>query len=322
MSKPLVVGVDLGGTKVATILADRDAKIVSRVTRPTERERGPEAVLTAVADSVREAVAAGGARMDDVAGVGVGSPGPLDPRTGVVFFAPNLKWHDVPIVAFLEDALGVPVFLENDANLAGLGEARLGAGRGSRNMVYVTVGTGIGGGLILGGEIYGGSSFVAGEIGHMIIADADEGPLCGCGNRGCLEALAAGPAIAGMARELIRHGEETMIVDLVGGNIDLVTAETVGQAAMAGDAAAIAIVGKAAEYLGIGLSNIINILNPDKIVVGGGVARLGEILLEPVRETVKAHALAPAFNAVSIVAAELGTDAGAVGAACLAISRT
>ncbi len=321
MPRPLVVGVDLGGTKVATAAANLEAAIISRVTRPTEPERGVDAVVATIIDSVREAVAQAGARMDDVAGVGVGSPGPLNPETGVVVFAPNLKWHDVPLGALMSEVLGVPVYLENDANLAGLGEARLGAGRGSKNMIYITVSTGIGGGLILGGEIYSGSSFVAGEIGHMAIVDVDEGPLCGCGNRGCLEALAAGPAIARMARELIRHGEETMMVDLVSGNIELVTSEIVGRAALAGDAAAIAVVGKAADYLGVGIANLINILNPDTVVIGGGVSRLGEVLLEPVREVVAGRALKPAFEAVRIVQAELGPDAGVVGAVCLVLSE-
>lgn len=321
MAKPLVVGVDLGGTKVATVVARSDAAIVSRVTRPTEPERGVDAVVATIIDSVREAVAEAGAKLDDVAGVGVGSPGPLNPETGVVVFAPNLKWHDVPLVALMRQALGVPVYLENDANLAALGEARYGAGRGSKNMIYITVSTGIGGGLILGGEIYSGSSFVAGEVGHMIITDEDGSPQCGCGNHGCLEALASGPAIARMARELIRHGEETMILDLVHGNIELVTSEVVGRAALAGDAAAIAILGKAADYLGIGIANLVNILNPDTVVIGGGVSRVGEILLKPVREVVAERALRPAFEAVRIVQAELGPDAGVVGAVSLVFSK-
>lgn len=319
MAKPLVVGVDLGGTKVATVVADRRAAIVSRVTKATEPERGVDAVVGTILDTVREAVDQAGAHLGEIGGVGVGSPGPLDPEAGVVIFAPNLKWQNVALAPIMRDALGVPVYLENDANLAGLGEARYGAGRGSKNMIYITVSTGIGGGLIFGGEIYRGSSFVAGEVGHMMIMD--EGPLCGCGNYGCLEALASGPAIAKMARELIRHGEETMMIDLVGGNVDLVTAETVGQAAMQGDAAAIAVVGKAAEYLGIGIANLVNILNPDTVVIGGGVARLGEILLEPVRETAAQHALKPAFEAVKIVGAELGTNAGVVGAVSLVLSK-
>ncbi|MGE5584575.1 MAG: ROK family protein [Bacillota bacterium] len=321
MARPLVVGVDLGGTKVATAAAGCDAAIVSRVTSPTEPERGVDAVVATIIESVEEAVAEAGATLDAVAGVGVGSPGPLNPETGVVTFAPNLKWHDVPLGALMRQALGVPIYMENDANLAALGEARYGAGRGSKNMIYITVSTGIGGGLIFDGEIYSGSSFVAGEIGHMTIADEDEGPRCGCGNYGCLESLASGPAIARMARELIRHGEETMIVDLVQGNIELVTSEIVGRAALAGDAAAIAILGKAADYLGIGIANLVNILNPDTIVIGGGVSRVGEILLEPVREVVAERALRPAFEAVRIVQAELGPDAGVVGAVCLVLSK-
>ncbi|MGE5587081.1 MAG: ROK family protein [Clostridia bacterium] len=321
MARPLVVGVDLGGTKVATAVARSDAAIVSRVTKQTEPERGLDAVVATIIDSVREAVEEAGAKLDDVAGVGVGSPGPLNPETGTVIFAPNLGWHDVPLVALMEQALNVPVHIENDANLAALGEARYGAGRGSKNMIYITVSTGIGGGLILGGEIYSGSSFAAGEVGHMTITDEDGSPQCGCGNYGCLEALASGPAIARMARELIRHGEETMILDLVRGNVELVTSEVVGRAALAGDAAAIAILGKAADYLGIGIANLVNILNPDTVVIGGGVSKVGEILLKPVREVVAERALKPAFEAVKIVRAELGADAGVVGAVCLVLSR-
>ncbi len=319
MGKALVIGVDLGGTKVATAAADLDGLLLAKVIEPTRPERGIGAVIETIVDTIKEAATSAGASKSDIRSVGIGSPGPIDPKAGVVVFAPNLMWHNVPIVELLESELDLPVCLENDANVAALGEYRFGAGRKSSNMVYITVSTGVGGGLILDGEIYAGSFGMAGEVGHMTIAD--DGPLCGCGNQGCLEALAAGPAIARKAQACILHGQETIMTDMVSGRLEEITSKTVGEAAAAGDILAKEIVDKAAEYLGIGIANLINVINPDTIVIGGGVSNMGELLLQPLRRATQRRAMKAAFEKVEIVKAELGSDAGVVGAVCLALGR-
>lgn len=317
--KALVIGVDLGGTKVATAAADCSGSLLSKVTKPTLPERGLDAVIETIVDSIREATTSAGGSKQDIRCIGIGSPGPIDPEAGIVVFAPNLMWHNVPIVGILKGILDLPVYLENDANVAGLGEYRFGAGRGSKNMVYVTVSTGVGGGLILNGEIYAGSFGMAGEVGHMTIAS--DGPLCGCGNQGCLEALAAGPAIARKAQADILHGQETIMTEMVSGKIEEITSKTVGEAALAGDILAKEIIEKTGEYLGIAAANLINIINPDTIVIGGGVSNIGELLLAPLRRAAKRRAIKAAFEKVRIVKAELGSDAGLVGAICLALGQ-
>jgi len=317
MGKSLVVGVDLGGTKIATAAANFEGSIISKVIRPTCPERGQDAVVKDIVESIREAVASAGATMVDVKSIGIGSPGPVNHGAGIIIFAPNLMWQNVPIVQILQGMLDVPVYLENDANAAGLGEYRFGAGKGSRNMIYITVSTGIGGSLILGGKIHTGSYGVAGEVGHMTIVN--DGPLCGCGNQGCLEALAAGPAIARRAQACVLHGDNTIMKDLAGGCIESITSKTVGEAAASGDALAMEIINKTGEYLGIGVANLINVINPDTVVIGGGVSNMGELLLAPLRRATELRAIKAAFERVRIVEAGLGPEAGLVGAVCVAL---
>ena len=294
---------------MATAAADFDG-LLCQVIEPTRPERGIDAVIGTIVDTIKEAATSAGASKSDIRFIGIGSPGPIDPKTGMVIFAPNLMWHNVPIVRMLEGILDLPVCLENDANVAALGEYQFGAGRRSKNMVYITVSTGVGGGLILDGKIYAGSFGMAGEVGHMtIVAD---GPLCGCGNQGCLEALASGPAIARKARACVLHGQETTMTDMVSGKLEEITSKTVGEAAAAGDVLAKEIVDKAGEYVGIAVANLINIINPDTIVIGGGVSNMGELILEPLRKAAGRRAMKAAFDEVRIVKAELGSDAGVV----------
>ncbi|HHY45963.1 MAG TPA: ROK family protein [Firmicutes bacterium] len=311
------VGVDLGGTKVATGITDTRGRVLYRVERPTEAEKGVERVFDNIHTTVREVIDRAGASLDQIVGIGVCSPGPLDPATGVVLFAPNLKWNNVPLKKTMEEALGLPVSVENDARLAALGEFYSGAGRGAENMVYITVSTGIGGGLIFDGRLYRGTSYVAGEVGHTIIEPG--GPRCGCGNRGCLEALASGTAIARMARELVAAGHGKRILALAGGDESLITAKLVARSAGEGDEEALSILDRAFTYLGIGVANLVNLLNPEVIVIGGGVARIGDKLFEKVRQVVSQTAISAASGAVRIVPSLLGGDAGVVGAAVLAL---
>lgn len=233
---------------------------------------------------------------------------------------PNLPgWDRVPLRQLIEDSLGIPTTLENDANAAVLGEHRFGAGRGVAHMIYVTVSTGIGGGLILDGRLYHGATGMAGEIGHTTVLPY--GPLCGCGNRGCLEALASGSAIARRARERVAHGVPTRIADLAGNDPELITAKLVAEAASEGDAEARGILAEAMNYLGIGMANLVNLLNPELIVIGGGLTHIGERLFGPVRRAIDQHAFPAQAQAVHVVRAGLGDDVGVLGAAAVAWCR-
>ena len=254
-----------------------------------------------------------------VAAVGVGAPGPLDIAAGVVIAPPNLPgWERVPLRQMLRDALSIPTYLDNDANAAALGEHRFGAGRGTRHMIYVTVSTGIGGGLILDGRLYHGASGVGGEVGHISVLP--HGPLCGCGNRGCLEALASGTAIAREARERVNRGVPTLIAELAGGDPQQITARLVAEAAQRGDPEAQTILHTAMDYLGIGMASLVNLFNPQMIVIGGGLSKLGETLFEPVRRAIRRHAFQAAAQDVQVVPARLGDQVGVLGAAAVALT--
>jgi glucokinase len=261
-----------------------------------------------------------GVPAEQITAVGVGSPGPVDAAEGLVVAPPNLPgWDRVPLRQTIEDALGIPTYLENDANAAALGENVFGAGRGTKEMIYMTVSTGVGGGFIFGGKLYGGASGAAAEVGHMTILP--RGPHCGCGNRGCLEAVASGTAIAREGRELLLRDVPTLIAELAGGDPDLVSAKVVAQAAQQGDAEAEEIIYEAMSYLGVGVANLVNLLNPELIVIGGGLTNMGDALFGAVRRAVDRRTFPIAAQRVRIVPAELGDRVGVLGAAAVAMQR-
>lgn len=315
-----VVGVDLGGTKILTALAGMDGRLAAEVKMPTGAGEGQQHVIGQIVRSVEQVLQTAGVKPEQVPAIALGAPGPLDTVRGIIHFAPNLAWHDLPIRQVLEQQLSIPVLLDNDANLAALGEHVYGAGRGEDNMVYITVSTGIGGGLIFGGRLYRGFTDGAGEIGHMTVFP--DGPLCGCGNRGCLEALASGTAIARDAKDLATCGRGEQILLAAGGDPAGITAVTVAAAAADGDAAAKSIIAKAARYLGIGIANIINLLNPSLVVLGGGVMEIGEPVWRHLRLEVQARALESAGKSTRLAKAELGSHAGVMGAIALALQQT
>lgn len=312
-----VLAVDLGGTKIYSALVGPGDRIINRDVRPTEAARGKDRVVANILASL-EAVLPPGARQEGrIAGIGVGAPGPLDPRTGRIFFAPNLQWHDVNLKEILQSTLGLPVFLENDANLAALGEHLYGAGQGYEDLVFITVSTGVGGGLILRGDIYSGAFGGAGEIGHLVVEPG--GPLCSCGNRGCLEAVASGRALRKRALELIAAGKGRRIFELAGGDPEAVDAPVVAQAAHAGDPEACELLAGAGRYLGLAIGNIANLLNPPLFVIGGGVARgAGELLLGPARAGARQHVFPALRDFLKIVPGALRGRAGVLGAAAYA----
>jgi glucokinase len=308
-----LVGLDLGGTRIRAAVTDEDGRIVSRSEALTEAAEGPAAVIRRIEQTIRRAV--GSLPWAEVAGIGVGAPGPLDPYAGVVVHAPNLPgWDDVPLRDMLASTFGVAVAIGNDANLAALGEHAYGAGRGVSDMVYMTISTGIGGGIISGGELLLGHRGFAGEIGHQTILV--DGPLCGCGNRGCLEALAAGPAIARLAREVAAGRPDTLMRTLVKGDLARISAKVVSAAAAEGDEAAIAVVRQAGAYIGVGLANLANTLNPELFVLGGGVTNIGPLLFDAIQEAFARSAML-ASRYARIVPAALGDDVVLWGAIAL-----
>jgi glucokinase len=316
----VALGIDLGGTKILTAVGDGRGMLLSRDHRVTPSATGREAVLEAIHDSVRRSLDEASLCMEQVAAIGVGAPGPSNPQTGILHSSPNLPgWRDVPVQKLIEDRYDRPAFLVNDANAAALAEYHFGAGRGACCFLYVTVSTGIGGGIVVGGKLYTGSRGVAAEIGHMTISD--QGPRCNCGNTGCWEAMGSGTALARKARGRIAAGESTGILDHAGGDVRKVTARTVRQAAEAGDGLAVGLVAETAHVIGTGLANLINIFNPDVIALGGGLTRMGGMLLDPAREVARQRAFDPAFESVRIETAVLGRDSGVLGAVVYALGQ-
>ncbi len=321
MSNPeprYVVGVDLGGTKISvgSVIAESGREVVVR-TALTHAERGSDAVVDRIVEMIEtviaQTMASEQAPRSAFAGVGVGSPGALDRARGVVVVAHNLGWRDLPLRALIAERVGLETALDNDANCATLGEWWTGAARGAQNVVGITLGTGIGGGLILNGRVYHGASDVAGEVGHTTIDTA--GRRCACGNYGCLEAYASGPNIALRAREALEAGEPSLLADLVAGDLSQITAATVYEASDRGDALAREVVRDTARFLGAGVANLLNVYNPDVVVLAGGVMRAGEALFEPLRAEVRRRAFRPAVDAARIVPGALEGTAGIVGAA-------
>jgi len=318
-----VVGMDLGGTKILAAVVDADGRVVAEAKLKTQPEGGPDAVIGRMAQAAQEAVQKLKVGWDAILGVGVGAPGPVNPDAGVVQHTPNLPgWEKVPLASQLGELLGVPVFLENDVNLGTLGEHVLGAGQGTRDMVGIFVGTGTGGGLILDGRLHSGYRHAAAEIGHMILLA--DGPLCGCGKRGCAEALASRTAIERDIWLGISAGRRSLIPELTGGDPERLTSGVLAQAIRERDPLVSEVVARAQWYLGLLTASIVNLVDPEMIVFGGGlVEALGDGFLQPIRVTARQYFIQQAgADEVRIVAAKLGDHAGVLGAAALARQKT
>lgn len=303
--------IDLGGTNVRSIVATLDGEIRADDKRESRAADGLEACLATVEASLHQACTEAGVAAKGLGAIGLDTPGWVDVHEGVVPAAPQLPgWHNTPIVRIMTERFGARVLLENDANAGALGENTFGAGRGARQMVYITVSTGVGGGIIADGKLYGGARGSAGEIGHTIIDPA--GPRCGCGNHGCLEALASGTAIAKRGSEVLARGEAPTLQRLVAGR-DRVTAALVAEAADAGDRACAEIYTEAGRFLGLALANLVNLLSPEAIVIGGGVSRSHHLFLPQAENTMRALALGEPLKHVRLALAELGDSAGVMG---------
>lgn len=313
-----IVGVDLGGTNiVAGAMPVDGSREIAMSTTPTLAEGGAGAVVDRIAAMIDKVIAQTmaetGASRSAFIGVGMGSPGPLNREKGIVIITPNLGWKNFPLRDEIASRVKLEATLDNDANCATLGEFWCGAAKGGRNVIGITLGTGIGGGLILEGKLFHGASDVAGEIGHTTIDST--GRRCKCGNYGCLEAYASGPAIAERAREALRGDEgESILVGMVEGDPRKITAATVYEAAKRGDLTAREVVRETARFLGAGVANLLNIFNPDTVVLAGGVTQAGDALFQPLRAEVKRRAFKPAVQTCRIVPGALPLSAGVVGA--------
>jgi glucokinase len=312
-----IIGVDLGGTNISAGAMPEDGSRQIAVRRePTRADQGADSVTERIGRMVdtviAETIAETGAKRDEFLGVGIGAPGPLDREKGLVVVAPNLGWRNYPLRDRVSQLVELDAAIDNDANCATFGEWWQGAARGARHVVGLTIGTGIGGGLILDGKLYHGASDVAGEVGHSTIDST--GRRCSCGNYGCLEAYASGPAIAERAREALATEDGAVLTRMVDGRLDLITAQTVYEASMAGDPVAREVVRDTARFLGIGIANLLNIFNPHVVVIAGGVTQAGDALFEPLRAEVKRRAFRPAVEAARIVPGTLPGTAGVVGA--------
>lgn len=310
-----VVGVDLGGTKISAALSNLNGEIISQTTVPTNANEGEIPVLNRIIDSVDKVIKGGCVEYKDIAGIGIGSPGPLDAEKGIIIYTPNLPFKNFNLVDPLKNKFGVPVFLDNDANVAAIGEYMFGAGRGAKDVVFFTVSTGVGGGAVLNGKVYRGHTSNALEIGHMTVAP--DGPRCNCGNIGCVEATSSGTAIAKRGQEALNSKVETSLR-----KYDKVTSYEVFVEAAAGDPVCKDIIDTALNYLGIAIANAVSIFDPEVIIVGGGVSKAGDIVFDTIRKVVNKRCFKSMAESVKIVPAGLGTDAGVIGAVALALLET
>jgi glucokinase len=307
-----LIGLDLGGTKMLGVLMDERATVQLRVRRPTP-SGGEVPVCDAVLDLLAELIAAGKRAGRPIAGIAIGSPGYIDSEAGVILDATNLSVRNLPLGALVAQRFGLPAVIIQDVKAAALGEMRFGAATGARYTAFVNAGTGIAVGLIMDGQLYQGAANRAGEIGHVVMRP--RGPLCNCGQRGCLEALASGPAIARQARSAAAWQRPNALLELANGARDQISAEIVAEAARQGDRLALRIIGAAAHYMGLAIAGLINVLDLQCVIVGGGLTQMGDLLLDPIRSTVYRYVLAEYRDAVPILPSGLGIDAGAIGAA-------
>ncbi len=318
MAGEYYIGIDLGGTNIKGGVVSSDAEVMSSMSIPTEADKGADHIINRICSVVDEVTAAAGMTRQDIAGMGVGTPGTLDTKAGVVHLAPNMPlWRDIPVVERVQACTGIRTVLENDANAAAFGEFWAGAGKGTRSMVMVTLGTGIGAGIIAHGRLIHGDTDCAAELGHMIIER--NGRLCACGNQGCLEAYASAVSLVRRFREAVEAGSKSVLADDGHAGDDL-DARMICDAALAGDELANRIFHETGVFLGIGIVNILHMINPARLLISGGLIKAGDLLMKPVKATVEMKALPDARRNCDIVFASLGEDAGFIGGAGCALT--
>jgi glucokinase len=317
LEKKYSIGVDLGGTNIVSAIVNCQGKIVNSFKVPTLVQRGKEATIKRIIETIHENIIQSTIALDDIIGIGIGAPGPLDIKRGIINFAPNLPgWIDVPLKKKLENEFNIKVVLENDANAAAWGERCFGAGQGVNNLVCFTLGTGIGGGIIIDGKIYHGNNYGAAELGHMTVNK--DGPRCNCGNYGCLEAYSSATGIKNRIKNRIKEGIKSEFLNFDDDNLfESLRLKSIFEAARKGDRLTSDIVEEAISYLGIAIANIANILNPEMVVLVGGITNEGDKLLIPLRKEVKKRAFYSNYKSLKIVIGKLAGNAGVLGAAAL-----
>lgn len=316
-----IVAIDVGGTNIASGLVDLDGTVLYRDKRPTGSGTGVQNVLGRIASAVEDGLAEAQRRGLEALGIGLGIPGTQDSLGGLSYSASNLdpEWKNIKVTAHFEERFGLPAEMDNDVRCHALGEKLFGAGRGVENMVLITLGTGIGSGIFLEGKMFYGAGGCGGEVGHITIME--DGPRCSCGNYGCVEALCGAPGISQRAKEAIEAGAGSKIVDLVEGDLQKITPKVIYDAAVAGDKLAQRVMDDTGKYVGIAMAGVVNIINPELLIIGGGVAAAGEMLIGRIRREIKKRAMSVQGEMVKVVAAQLGEDAGLIGAAMLVPTR-
>lgn len=319
MSKA-VLGIDLGGTAIKTALVSEDKIILAQETRPTQADQGLEVVLKNMVASAEAVIAESGIAREDILAAGIGAPGPTNWQEGIVYSPPNLPgWKDVPLAKLMSESLGFPCFVENDANAACYGEFWMGAGQGSTNMCLLTLGTGVGGGIVTHGKLLRGIDGTAGEIGHLKVAR--DGRSCGCGSCGCLESYASVTGLLWTAREGLESGATSSLNEACNGDFTTLTGKMISEAAEAGDSFAQSVIQETATWIGLGMASLINLFNPEKIVLCGGMIAAGDRLLNTIREVATSNAFPVPAARVEIITGALGNDSGVLGCAGIALER-
>jgi len=309
------IGIDIGGTNITVALVTKKGKIVRKIKFPTKVEEGKTKIIKRIVKALDEVTK--GLQSKSIEGIGIGVAGDIDQKRGIVRFSPNLFWKNVPIARLINKKFNVKVVVDNDANAAAWGTYILETKRKAKNLICITLGTGVGGGLILNGRIYHGASGSAGEIGHITVNT--QGQKCNCGNYGCLETYVGSAYIVRKAIKEIKKGERSLIKKLAGGNLQSITSQTIQAAALKGDKLARRIWKEAGEYLGIALSGVINLLNPEVIVFGGGVAKAEELIFQPMKKEIRKRTFRVPFEKVKFTRTKFGADLGVIGASLLTL---
>ena len=314
--KKCVIGVDVGGTNAKIGIVGLNGRVYKKLVFSTKNFPQRDKFISVLITYIKRIIDENRVKKSDILGIGIGTPGLIDSRRGIIHYLVNIKgFKEVPLKRIIENKLKILTFLDNDVNIMCLGELYYGSGKGVNSMVCITLGTGVGGGIAIDGSLYRGVSLSAGEVGHITINE--DGPRCQCGNNGCMEAYVGNAYIVKDAIRRIRRNKKTLIYKLVKGDLSKITPKIISEAAKKGDSLAKDILKDVGEHIGIGLANIINILNPEKIIIGGGVAETGKILFDAIKDSVHRRAMEIPAEAVSIIKAKLGKDAGLIGAAAL-----